>query len=74
MRELFSELDTIDLLYPTKHKLLDSLTDVFTTGTSCSSLNSARSAVAPILVDKRTSIGETPMMKTFLHGVFNARP
>ena len=64
----------IDYLCPTEYVLLEFLTGLFEAGASYSSLNSARSAVASILVDQQTSIGEAPLIKKFLRGAFNARP
>ena len=64
----------IDYLCPTEHVLLEFLTGLFEAGASYSSLNSARSAVASILVDQQTSIGEAPLIKKFVCGAFNARP
>ena len=55
----------IDYLCPTEHALLQFLTGLFEAGASYSSLNSARSAVASILVDQQTSIGEAPLIKKF---------
>ena len=64
----------MDCLYPTEKVLLEFLTCLFNAGASYSAINSARSAIAANLVDKRTSIGEAPLVQKFVRGVFNVRP
>lgn len=51
------------------------LTELFTTGKSYSSINSARSALSTFLINcSGTTIGNSPSVKRFLKGVFELRP
>ena len=63
-----------DPFNPTPVELITFLTKLFKTGIGYSALNIARSAVATLSLTNPVTVGNHPLVKKFLKGVFNRRP
>ena len=64
----------LDSLHPSVTDVIQFLTTLFEKNLSYSSLNTARSALSPIITVDGMSIGNHPLVVRFLKGVFNLRP
>ena len=60
---------------PTVPQVLEFLNDYFKTGVGYSALNTARSALSSIItLPGNVTIGEHPLVKRFMRGIFNIKP
>ncbi|CAG2216852.1 unnamed protein product [Mytilus edulis] len=65
----------IDIFTPTEVDVVEFLTVLYESGVGYSSINTARSALSSYLtLGKTLPIGQWPLVKRFLRGVYNKRP
>lgn len=70
----FCHEHNIQPLQPQLTDVLEYLTSLFDKGLGYSSLNSARSALSTLIYHNDVPIGQHPMVKRLMKGVFNLRP
>ena len=62
----------MNIFTPTEVVLIEFLTMLYKSGVGYSSVNTARSALSSYLtLGKSVSVGQLPLVKTFLKGVYN---
>ena len=64
----------INVYQPSVEQVVEFLTQLFQTGLGYSAINTARSALSSIVTLAHVPLGEHPMIKRFLKGVFELRP
>lgn len=73
--QVFCKSNGVDILLPTVEQVLQFLTELYQAECGYSALNTARSALATIiLLPGNIQIGNHPLISRFLKGVFQTRP
>jgi len=71
----FCDVRSINIVSPTVPQVLEFLTIIHENGLSYSSVNTAKSALSSILdLGTQTCLGQLPIVKRFMKGVFEWRP
>ena len=65
---------TMNVYQPSVEQVVEFLTQLFQTGLGYSAINTARSALSSIVTFGHAPLGEHPMIKRFLKGIFELRP
>ncbi|XP_046564208.1 uncharacterized protein LOC124273040 [Haliotis rubra] len=70
----FCSRKQVDSVSPPIEMVLEFLYELYSEGLSYSSLNTARSALSVLIVSTAVPVGEHPLVKRFMKGVYQARP
>ena len=70
----FCHDNEINVYQPRVEQVVEFLTQLFQTGLGYSAINTARSALSSIVTLGHVPLGEHPMIKRFLKGIFELRP
>ena len=73
-QSVFAKSNFFDPLHPTLTQVLDFLTFLFQKGLKYSSINTDRAALSTFVSYSNLNMGEEPLIKKFMKGVFNERP